>query len=56
MADTGKQCLFCVYWTGSNGHDAIQLKFCHHLLYTGKRRVEVDGVCQSFHRRVKKRA
>lgn len=47
MADVKKQCRKCEYWTGCNGHSIGENCFCHHLLYTEKRRVEVDGVCQS---------
>ena len=53
MADAKKQCSKCKYWTGCNGNADKEyiFKFCHHLLWTDKRRVEVDGVCLSFEKR-----
>lgn len=53
MADV-KLCKSCIYWQGYDGISRRHLCFCHHLLITGKRRVEVDGICES--RRVSKRA
>ena len=48
MADVNTQCKGCHYWlSGSGGYPGGGVKLCHHLLYTGKRRVEVDGVCLS---------
>ena len=49
MADVEKQCKHCFRWRGANGENAAsKMKFCNHMLDTGKRRVEVDGVCKSF--------
>ena len=55
MADVKKQCARCAYWGGTNGHNEINHTFscCHHLLVTGKRRVEEDGVCRSFAKRMR---
>jgi hypothetical protein len=50
MADI-KKCEKCEYWSGANGGHSFS--FCHHLLWTDKRRVEVDGVCRSFEPRRK---
>lgn len=52
MADI-KQCKNCAYWTGVTGSNGTNMHFCHHILHTGKRRVEVDGVCQSWMLRTK---
>jgi hypothetical protein len=49
LADT-KQCEKCKYW-GDVHHAKAGLHFCHHLLETGKRRVQVDGVCMSQKKR-----
>lgn len=55
MADK-KVCNSCHYWiTGGGGYTGGGGKFCHHLLHTGKRRVEIDGVCMSLVPRKRKR-
>ena len=42
-------CKECYYWrTAGCGTAFNSAKFCHHLLETGKRRVEVDGMCKSL--------
>ena len=50
MADVKKQCAYCHYWRTSNGTtpNGKESAFCYHCLDTEKRRVEVDGVCESF--------
>ena len=52
MADV-KLCKSCIYWLGFDGGRRRYACFCHYLLITGKRRVEVDGICES--RRMSKR-
>lgn len=47
MADI-KRCRGCDYWRTTGNVSGDSTRFCHHLLATGKRRVEVDGICQSF--------
>lgn len=42
-----KQCKGCVYWRGANGRGGIGSTMCHHMLDTGKRRIDNDGVCGS---------
>lgn len=55
MADAKKQCMKCSFWGGANGHYCgSKISFCHHLLCTGQRREEVDGVCRSFRLKVRK--
>lgn len=53
-----KKCEGCEYWVSGAGQrtGSGDMKFCHHLLRTGKRRVEVDGICESRvpHKRKKK--
>lgn len=52
MADIKKQCKDCEYWLSVNGmRHHNEMHFCHHLLKTGKRRVEVNGVCKSQSRK-----
>lgn len=46
MADV-KQCNTCRYWHSLSGWTGGVSKACNHLLETGRRRVEVDGVCKS---------
>lgn len=41
-----KQCAGCVYWRGANGQRQ-EMRFCHFLLDTDKRRVVENGVCLS---------
>ena len=50
MADIHKQCEKCVYWKGVNGGcNKVHLyHFCSYYLDTGKRRVEIDGICKSI--------
>jgi hypothetical protein len=44
-----KLCRKCYYWrTAGSGVATNSMKFCHHLLETKVRRVEVDGVCLSL--------
>ena len=50
MSDTTK-CKSCQYWRSVWGNSPA---VCHHLLDTGKRRVEVGGVCKSIIRKRKK--
>lgn len=46
VMESQKQCIGCVYWkTARDG--AIDSFMCHHLLVTGKRRIDQDGVCLS---------
>lgn len=45
-----KQCKQCKYW-GDVHHAFTGMCFCHHLLETKKRRVQVDGVCLSQKKR-----
>lgn len=40
------RCERCVFWQNSTGNDSLY--FCHHLLITGKRRKDVNGVCLSL--------
>ena len=43
-----EQCVGCVYWkSGAGGHENTTLFMCHHLLETGKRRIDQNGVCLS---------
>lgn len=44
-----KQCEGCVFWqkAGTTGGTENSLHMCHHLLETGKRRIEKDGKCLS---------
>lgn len=44
-----QKCNGCVYWqkAQSTGGNEESLHICHHLLETGKRRVEQDGQCLS---------
>lgn len=43
-----KECKGCVYWRSAQGGGVGDvLHVCHHLLDTGKRRVEKDGKCIS---------
>ena len=50
------QCRTCVYWKNGNGsYDGWNIRFCHHLLDTDKRRVILDdGSCGSHKKREKK--
>lgn len=41
-----EHCNGCVYWKSAGGY-RTSARFCHHLLETGKRRVEVGGICRS---------
>ena len=41
-----EQCEGCIYWRSANGYKR-ETCFCHHLLDTGRRRVDIDGECQS---------
>lgn len=46
VMESQKQCIGCVYWkTARDG--AIGSFMCHHLLVTGKRRIDQNGVCLS---------
>ena len=45
LADV-KRCKKCIYWRGAN-RTPNAFSYCNHLLDTGKRRVQVDGVCLS---------
>lgn len=49
-AETQK-CDGCDFWQNSGGEG---FRFCHHLLITGKRRVEENGVCMSHSKGGKK--
>ena len=49
---TSRCCGSCRYWSGW-GDSENRMHCCMHYLNTGKRRVEVDGVCKSFERRKK---
>lgn len=51
MSDTNK-CKDCQYWRAAWGTSELHL--CNYLLDTGKRRVEVNGVCKSFNRKRKR--
>lgn len=43
-----EQCKGCVYWkSGAGGAMWEAMYMCHHLLVTGKRRVDKDGECLS---------
>ena len=44
-----KECIGCVFWKKAyaTGGTEGSLHMCHHLLETGKRRVEKDGKCIS---------
>lgn len=47
MQSGTKRCDSCLYWRSlSSGNECYCA--CHHLLDTGKRRVEEDGVCKSY--------
>ena len=45
--DETKQCEKCIYWYDMRGSKDHEESFCHYMLNTGNRRVEIDGVCQS---------
>lgn len=46
--DKMERCRGCVYWRSSTGGQGIpSLYLCHHLLDTGKRRIDQDGECLS---------
>ena len=50
-----EQCKKCRYWKNAHGsYVKHSSKFCHYMFDTGKRRVEIDGVCKSYKRRSKK--
>ena len=54
MADE-KVCKTCWYWRNAQGsHANNSMKFCHYMVYTRRRRVDIDGVCKSYRRRSKK--
>lgn len=42
-----KQCKGCIYFKMSSGNSGTGTRMCHHLLVTGRRRVDNDGVCGS---------
>ncbi len=44
-----EQCIGCVFWKKASltGGTEGSLHVCHHLLETGKRRIDQDGVCLS---------
>ena len=42
-----KQCKGCIYFKPSSGNSGAGTLMCHHLLITGKRRIDNDGVCES---------
>lgn len=45
--ESQKQCKGCVYWRGASGNSGLGTIMCHHMLDTGKRRIDNDGVCGS---------
>lgn len=46
VMESQKQCIGCVFW--KSARDGTFTSFmCHHLLVTGKRRIDQDGVCLS---------
>ena len=47
VMESQKQCKGCVYWKMSSGNSGSGSLMCHHLLVTGKRRNDQDGVCLS---------
>lgn len=49
MLNSQKQCKGCVFWkkASATGGTENSLHACHHLLETGKRRIEKDGKCLS---------
>lgn len=42
-----KQCKGCIYFKPSSGNSGAGTLMCHHMLITGKRRIDNDGVCES---------
>ena len=42
-----KQCKGCIYLKGANGRSGTGTIMCHHMLETGKRRIDNNGVCGS---------
>jgi len=46
VMESQKQCNGCVYWKTARTGSADSF-MCHHLLVTGKRRIDQDGVCLS---------
>lgn len=47
LMESQKQCVGCVYWRGFWGHSGSGTSVCHHLLDTGKRRIDKKGKCFS---------
>ena len=48
MNEFEKRCKGCVYWKSAQGGGTEgTLHICHHLLETGKRRIDQDGKCLS---------
>ena len=48
MTEYAKRCEGCVYWRSAQGGGVGDvLHICHHLLDTGKRRIDKDGKCLS---------
>lgn len=45
--ESQKQCKGCIYWKMSSGNSGAGSLMCHHLLMTGRRRADNDGVCES---------
>lgn len=49
MANVEEQCETCLFWHGVNGQRGRESTiFCNYLLEMGRRRTEVNGVCESY--------
>lgn len=48
LMESQKQCIGCMYWRGANGSSGLGTYFCHHMLDTGKRRIDIEGKCHSW--------
>ena len=45
LMESQKQCQGCLYWKGARS--GMGTMMCHHMLETGKRRIDQDGKCLS---------
>lgn len=48
LMESQKQCIGCMYFRGANGNSGLGTHFCHHMLDTGKRRIDQEGKCLSW--------